>query len=667
MIVYYDLLMVDDESLLSVRQSERFKRLKELVALIPGRSTIVKREIIDCDRRSAASDLRRAFAKCIVSREEGLVLKPDNPYFDFDTTRRPYSCCAIKLKKEYIGNFGDIGDFAVVGARFEAAKARTYGIPNLKWTHYYVGCLENKDEVKRFGRRPKFVVTNVVELNATQHQMLISHVNLESVPWEKNESTILEVKPGIDNGNRPAVVFKDPPVFDLRCFSFDKAGNTGFWSPRFPMVNKIHCDRTYLDTITFGELQEMAALEKELPPQEDSQELLGWIAALENADPRSAAAVTASQSTVLSTEAPSSQSVQSSVAEQLTVVPGPPLGAESHPGPPVTSPLPSPSKFSGPPTPPKSSHARKDTVRENPAGQGRSPQGRKRSIDGVSSNSPRRSKARRCSAEQAESSASPQPISESPSTLSQREPLADVRESSSRLNYDRFFRPRLPGVASMYLPMVEKEDIPVSSSLPASMSFQETIPRPLPRISATQPTARTRRQTDNGSSNTLPFNNTATGTPVGCCRYLADSCSLSKFTFLLSPCISGFLWVTEDLLASHGISNFARDPKEWSSVDPLNGEKERGENIRCKKRRVVLVDREKRPEATMSFLDRIQEAGLKRRDGEREYVPVFDWRVLEELKTEEEKCARKGEGPSSKLKMKDHAGSVWRQFWVGLA
>lgn len=176
MIVYYDVLMVDNRSLLAVKHSERSQTLQQLITVVPGQSALVKRQTIDCSRPSATSDLRRAFAKCITARGEGLVLKADDPYVDFGTVRGPYRCCVIKLKKEYIGHFGDVGDFAVVGARFDAAKARTYSIPRLKWTHFYVGCLENKEEVQRFGKPPQFVVTNVVELNATQLGAFMSSV-----------------------------------------------------------------------------------------------------------------------------------------------------------------------------------------------------------------------------------------------------------------------------------------------------------------------------------------------------------------------------------------------------------------------------------------------------------------------------------------------------------
>ena len=83
MIVYYDILMVDDESLLAIRHSERHQRLREIVTEVKGRSMLVQRQIIDCSRPSAESDLRRAFAKCITNRGEGLVLKPDTTYFNF--------------------------------------------------------------------------------------------------------------------------------------------------------------------------------------------------------------------------------------------------------------------------------------------------------------------------------------------------------------------------------------------------------------------------------------------------------------------------------------------------------------------------------------------------------------------------------------------------------
>jgi DNA ligase-4 len=273
--------MVDDTSLLSVRHSERLERLKQLVTCIKGRSALVDRWVIDFDKPSAAADLRKIFAICIQDRQEGLVLKADDPYFDFGAGRQRYGSCAIKLKKEYVGKFGEVGDFAVVGARYDAAKAKSYNIPGLKWTHFYIGCLKNAEAVQRWKKPPKFIVTNVVELNATQLNKLRRYLNPEAVSAESEIIPIdFDYIPGIDGGKRPSLIFTEPLVFDIRSFSFDKAGDTGFWGPRFAQVNKIQLDRSCVDVLSFEKLQEMAIAEKEQPPPEDDREIALWVAAL---------------------------------------------------------------------------------------------------------------------------------------------------------------------------------------------------------------------------------------------------------------------------------------------------------------------------------------------------------------------------------------------------
>ncbi|KAM0278556.1 hypothetical protein ACHAQH_005124 [Verticillium albo-atrum] len=244
MMVYFDVLLIDDESLLGTRQTDRFDRL------------------------------RGVFAESITHREEGLVLKPDEPYFDFRKTRRSFAGCPIKLKKEYIGNFGDVGDFAVVGARYDPVKAKEYRIPGLKWTHFYYGCLTNKDDVRRHQVKPSFMVVDSVEVNATILETIRIYGNLMEVPFDENTFLDLRIPVRIANDKGPTVVFKEPLVFDIRCFSFEKPGNTGFWVPRFPQVSKVHFDRMFMNTMTLAELQAAAEEARTLPTMEDSQELL---------------------------------------------------------------------------------------------------------------------------------------------------------------------------------------------------------------------------------------------------------------------------------------------------------------------------------------------------------------------------------------------------------
>ncbi|KJR85046.1 uncharacterized protein SPSK_08421 [Sporothrix schenckii 1099-18] len=296
MIVYYDVMLVDDESLLSTSREDRFRRLEKLVTCRPGYAELVKREIVDFRARTAPAQLRRAFARCITAHLEGLVLKPlKDPYFDLKgpgsgttsstTLEWPHlTSYVIKLKKGYIGGFGEVGDFAIVGARYDACKAREYpsDLPGLKWTHFFIGCQETP---KAGQTRPRFVVTNVVTLTPAQMATFLRHCRPRVVPMprrtdgRKTRNTRRATStPGADGGHRdtcpfdlaplepglddskggPTDLFADPPVVDIRCFSFHRPGYGRFWSPRFPSVVKFHFDRTWADTLPFDDLQTMA-------------------------------------------------------------------------------------------------------------------------------------------------------------------------------------------------------------------------------------------------------------------------------------------------------------------------------------------------------------------------------------------------------------------------
>lgn len=168
MIIYFDVLLIDDDSLLNMRHLERRRRLSALVQSQEGQSALVQSQIINFSSRIATTELRETFASCIVNKDEGLVLKADEPYFSFGLGRRRYASCCLKLKKGYIKNCGDIGDFAVVGARYDTTKAKVLGLSNIKYTHFYLGCLMNKEDVVRFGAKAKFKVINEVELGGAK-------------------------------------------------------------------------------------------------------------------------------------------------------------------------------------------------------------------------------------------------------------------------------------------------------------------------------------------------------------------------------------------------------------------------------------------------------------------------------------------------------------------
>ncbi|KKA29583.1 hypothetical protein TD95_003457, partial [Thielaviopsis punctulata] len=265
MIVFYDVLLIDNESLLSMPHSQRMNRLSSLITTRPGYSELVPRQIIDFGHSEAALELRTAFTKVSNANEEGLVLKPDDLFVSFAPNAPSMCGSPIKLKQQYIGTFGEIGNFVALGTRYDPQMGRQLRIENLQWTHFYLGCLENREEVVIEKAKPRFRIIMVVnpsadilkEIRATAPSMLAAE---ESTFYD------LEISRGVDNGQKPSHIFAVPLIFDIHCFIFERSSNTGFWSPRFPRVTRFHTDRDYLDCMSFSDLQKAAQLEELEPP-----------------------------------------------------------------------------------------------------------------------------------------------------------------------------------------------------------------------------------------------------------------------------------------------------------------------------------------------------------------------------------------------------------------
>lgn len=146
----------------------------------------------------------------------------------------------------------------------------------------------------------------------------------------------------------------------------------------------------------------------------------------------------------------------------------------------------------------------------------------------------------------------------------------------------------------------------------------------------------------------------------GKCRHLPEFCKFTTYSIILSPCVADFPWVADDLLSSHGVTEFLRYPKEW-----LNDQNATAPGSTRRKRKIALVDTRRR-EATVAFLRSIEAAQLKRRNGDREYVPVYDWRVLEKIREDEQKYSRNRWKPGTRFDITSPQG-IWKRFWVGLA
>ncbi|EHK26005.1 uncharacterized protein TRIVIDRAFT_35428 [Trichoderma virens Gv29-8] len=574
--------------------------LEKLVRCDRGQAELIQRQIINTSHPMAASALRNAFAEVITDRGEGLVLKSDQSYFNFENDGRPFTNHCIKFKKDYIGRFGEVGDFAVVGAGFNAAKARSYNIDGLKWTHFYVGCIDNREEVKRWNATLEFTVVNVVELTEAMLKTFVLYTNPKPVPVGENVQTKLKQAAG-SQPTPMTVAFANPPVFDMRCFSFDKAGDTNWWSLRFPSVAKIHFDRDFSDVLSFTDLQEIAEGATSAPELEDSRDNLAWIAKLEQADPRGLAVDAATQltATTMPTPSPRRASHNSSGSLPLTRhVTGSFLErslelsntsvSESHR---IAASQPSPT-----------THLSKKHLNDNK---------RKRITFASALFSPPKKRRQSSREENSEStSLGREPVSESPT----RRPLGEIDGNSKQ----KLQASELPPIA--YPP--DNENLKAS---PHTKDYQDKG-------------ADTSRQ------------ETGAG-----CQYAGPECQLANRLILL-PSYFRNIEEAEPLFRTHGLSNIVRDAEAWIKNDTADSsqisDSQTGRN------KILFVDTVKKEQETKTLLSNLESIREKIPEEKREWISVFDWRVLNHLAIYEDAETTK--------KYYDGFHDPWRRWYSGL-
>jgi DNA ligase-4 len=285
MIMFYDLLLLDDTVSIRETHENRHRQLCTLVDRMTGRVDVTSCKIIDFSSPNAPELLGEIFARAIVQRWEGLVLKGcDDPYFSLNSAK-----AFIKLKKDYIPGLGDTADFAIVGGHRDARDEQELGIGKLWWTSFYIGCLENKDEICRSGAKPRFRIIDRIGRHGISKDDIL-HLNrhgyFERVSFA---ISITEFDVKFDQGQQlqPAELFKHPFAVELVGAGFDKPANARYFALRFPRVLKIHQDRTFKDTVSFNELQELAERSMEVPADNWSEEEMHWLEKLQKANPKS--------------------------------------------------------------------------------------------------------------------------------------------------------------------------------------------------------------------------------------------------------------------------------------------------------------------------------------------------------------------------------------------
>lgn len=290
MIVFYDVLLLDEHLLLPLPHSERRKLLEQLVLPIRGRADLVMQRELDFSHPGAPRALQEHFAHAIANRWEGLVLKPLNePYFG-PAQRAPntYPSCWLKMKKDYITGLGDTADFSVIGAGYDVQEASRRGDKRLRWTHFHIGCLKNKAAVIHLKAKPEYVVLDAVtnSINPKDMTYLNQHGQFRAIDVGSPEcSKLFGFYMTSGMAAKMTVAFKQPFVFEVMGGGFDKPPNSEYYRLRWPRVLKIHLDRDYKDAMTMDDLQIMATEALAVPLEEDlAEEIETWQNRLDAAD-----------------------------------------------------------------------------------------------------------------------------------------------------------------------------------------------------------------------------------------------------------------------------------------------------------------------------------------------------------------------------------------------
>ncbi|PTU21148.1 hypothetical protein P175DRAFT_0421149, partial [Aspergillus ochraceoroseus IBT 24754] len=280
MMVFFDILLLDDDVCLRKPHRERRLLLKNTIQIIPGFSDIADQKVIDFSRPDGQSRLESIFARGITDRWEGFILKGcEDPYFAILTGPDSGSFgCWIKLKKDYIPGLGDTIDLALIGAAYNAREVGSLDSLNqVSWTHFFIGCLVNKDAILQPDIKPKFRVLDVINRHcmSEQNMLLLNQFGKYTARGTASDHGF-DIEHEGSGLPRMNVVFKTPFVVEMLGSGFEKPSGARYYTLRFPRILKIHSDRSFQDAATFSELQVLAEAAVSLPSEEIAEEEIAW-------------------------------------------------------------------------------------------------------------------------------------------------------------------------------------------------------------------------------------------------------------------------------------------------------------------------------------------------------------------------------------------------------
>ncbi|KAI1796725.1 hypothetical protein LXA43DRAFT_571479 [Ganoderma leucocontextum] len=258
-LVFFDVLLLDGVSLLSLPYSERRRILEGTIRVTPGYAMLAARICIDMTRLNADQSCRTAFSSLIADRQEGAVLKADGA--TYNERRWPW----VKLKRDYIPNYGDTVDLVLLGASWEKDRARELRVPPTTYTTFYFATLANADIVQANpSHAPHFEVIITSSYG-------LSREELEELNFMIKSSDPLSPRPQGTKGlpytytlspnlSPPIVLVQQPFLAELFGAGFSKAPGSMVYELRFPRISKVYrpSDRPWMDGMCLSEYQQIA-------------------------------------------------------------------------------------------------------------------------------------------------------------------------------------------------------------------------------------------------------------------------------------------------------------------------------------------------------------------------------------------------------------------------
>ncbi|KAK0446631.1 hypothetical protein EV421DRAFT_1901481 [Armillaria borealis] len=261
-LVFFDVLYLNSESLLSSPYRERRRILESIIKPIPAYAMLSDRIPIPMhNAEEAEAKFRQVYAESIGDYQEGVVLKADDS--GYNRVGRPW----VKLKRDYIQGLGDTVDLVLLGAGWGKDRGRTLDVPPDTFTTFYIGTLKNAEELKyNPNAQPHFLVHFIAEYGLDRDTL--EHINFcikssEPVPHSlshKSRQQLPYLFELYQTLHPPSFLLRCPLLVEVMGANFTKSAGCKEYELRFPRILKIYrpAERSWRDGVSRQELRKIA-------------------------------------------------------------------------------------------------------------------------------------------------------------------------------------------------------------------------------------------------------------------------------------------------------------------------------------------------------------------------------------------------------------------------